>query len=164
MQRYQYKGFLVRSCFLDVNYQWLMINSLLAVFVRKMYLFFEYIYTLKWHQQLLCALLKDKEGPVYYTGTIVWLIITCGYKEPGYRQPLCCSSTPVIYRQTSDISHIFVGNKTVDHSNVVGASPVGAAPTTFSFSTQHLALMDWAKITARRDDKHIQFWIICVLY
>ena len=34
------------------------------------------------------------------------------------------------YRQTSYISHALVGNKTVDHSDVVGASPVGAAPTT----------------------------------
>ena len=33
------------------------------------------------------------------------------------------------------ISHTLVGNKTVDHSDVVGASPVGAAPTTSSFST-----------------------------
>ena len=40
-----------------------------------------------------------------------------------------------IYRQTSSISHTLVGNKTVDHSDVVGASPVGAAPTTSSFST-----------------------------
>ena len=34
----------------------------------------------------------------------------------------------------------WVGNKIVDHSDVVGASPVGAAPTTSSLSTQHLAL------------------------
>ena len=39
------------------------------------------------------------------------------------------------YRQVSDISRTFVGNKIVDHSDVVGASPVGAAPTTSSFST-----------------------------
>ena len=31
------------------------------------------------------------------------------------------------YRQTSNISHSLVGNKLVDHSDVVGASPVGAA-------------------------------------
>ena len=30
---------------------------------------------------------------------------------------------------------ILLGNKLVDHSDVVGASPVGAAPTTSSFST-----------------------------
>ena len=39
------------------------------------------------------------------------------------------------YRQTSNISRTLLGNKIVDHSDVVGASPVGAAPTTSSFST-----------------------------
>ena len=39
------------------------------------------------------------------------------------------------YRQTSDISRTWVGNNIVDHSDVVGASPVGVAPTTSSFST-----------------------------
>ena len=40
-----------------------------------------------------------------------------------------------IYRQVSNISRTLAGNKIVDHSDVVGASPVGAAPTTSSFST-----------------------------
>ena len=35
----------------------------------------------------------------------------------------------------SNISRTLVGNEIVDHSDVVGASPVGAAPTTSSFST-----------------------------
>ena len=39
------------------------------------------------------------------------------------------------YRQVSNINRTLVGNKIVDHSDVVGASPVGAAPTTSSFST-----------------------------
>ena len=39
------------------------------------------------------------------------------------------------YRKTSSISRTLVGNKIVDNSDVVGASPVGAAPTTSSFST-----------------------------
>ena len=39
------------------------------------------------------------------------------------------------YRKTSNISRTLVGNKIVDDSDVVGASPVGAAPTTSSFST-----------------------------
>ena len=39
-----------------------------------------------------------------------------------------------LYRQVSNISHTLAGNKIVDHSDVVGASPVGAAPTTSSFS------------------------------
>ena len=40
-----------------------------------------------------------------------------------------------IYRKVSNIRGTLVGNKIVDHSDVVGASPVGAAPTTSSFST-----------------------------
>ena len=39
------------------------------------------------------------------------------------------------YTQTSNISRTLVGNKIVDHSDVVGASPVGAAPTISSFAT-----------------------------
>ena len=39
------------------------------------------------------------------------------------------------YRKTSNISRTLVGNKIGDNSDVVGASPVGAAPTTYSFST-----------------------------
>ena len=42
---------------------------------------------------------------------------------------------PVHYRKTSNISRTLVGNKIVDHSDVVGAPPVGVAPTTSSFST-----------------------------
>ena len=41
----------------------------------------------------------------------------------------------LMYRQVSNIRCTLVGNLIVDHSDVVGASPVGAAPTTSSFST-----------------------------
>ena len=40
-----------------------------------------------------------------------------------------------IYRQTSNTSRALVGNRIVDHSDLVGASPVGAAPATSSLST-----------------------------
>ena len=36
-----------------------------------------------------------------------------------------------MHRQTFNIKGTLAGNKIVDHSGVVGASPVGAAPTTF---------------------------------
>ena len=39
------------------------------------------------------------------------------------------------YRKTSNISRTLVCNKIVDYSDVVGASPVGAAPTTSSYLT-----------------------------
>ena len=51
------------------------------------------------------------------------------------------SSNFIMYRQPSDISRTSTGNKTVDHSDVVGASPVGTAPSTSSFSTKHLVSM-----------------------
>ena len=41
----------------------------------------------------------------------------------------------VRYRQTSNIKHNLLGNKLPRHSDVVEASPAGAAPTTSSFST-----------------------------
>ena len=39
------------------------------------------------------------------------------------------------YRKTTNIRRTLEGNKIVDHSDVVGASPVGAAPTPSLFST-----------------------------
>ena len=65
----------------------------------------------------------------------------------------------MIYRQTSNTRRTLEGNKIVDHSDVRGASP-GAS----SFSTKHLASMDWAETTARLADKHLIFWIYCGLY
>ena len=42
---------------------------------------------------------------------------------------------PFDYRQVSNISRTLAGYKIFDHSDVVGAPPVSAAPTTSSFST-----------------------------
>ena len=39
------------------------------------------------------------------------------------------------YRQVYNTRRTLEGNKIVDHSDVVGASPIGTAPTTYSFST-----------------------------
>ena len=39
------------------------------------------------------------------------------------------------YRQLCNISRSLADNKLADHSDVVGASPIGAAPTTSSFAT-----------------------------
>ena len=62
---------------------------------------------------------------------IVWLILTPPAVETRIIQEK--------YNQTSNISRTVVGNKLFIGSGVVGASPVGAAPTTFSFSTKQLA-------------------------
>ena len=48
---------------------------------------------------------------------------------------MCEYSLNIKYRQTSNIRHTLVGNKIIDQLDVAGASPVGAAPTTSSFST-----------------------------
>ena len=52
-----------------------------------------------------------------------------------WHHDMCRARLYKIYRKTSSISRTLAGNKTVDNSDVVGASPVGAAPTTSSFST-----------------------------
>ena len=69
-----------------------------------------------------------------------------------------------IYRQISNIRRAWAGNDIVVHSNVVIASPVGAAPTTSSFSTQHLASIYCTDTTPGRDEKHSSFGIWCALH
>ena len=49
--------------------------------------------------------------------------------------PILSSRNSCDYRKTSNIRRTMEGNAIVDHSDVVGVSPVGAAPTTSSFSS-----------------------------
>ena len=77
--------------------------------------------------------------------------------------PALESQTKIIYRKTSNIIRSLVDNKIVDHSDVVGASRVGAAPTTSSFSTWHLASRDSAKKAARQYENLLSVGIWCVL-
>ena len=68
------------------------------------------------------------------------------------------------YRKISNIKCTLVGKEIVDRSDVVGALPVGAAPTTSSFSTQHLASMDCAKTNAEQSEKHLSFGdLVCLV-
>ena len=46
-----------------------------------------------------------------------------------------CEFFSMILIEVSNISRTLVGTKIFDHSDVVGASPIGAAPNTSSFST-----------------------------
>ena len=71
---------------------------------------------------------------------------------------------PSINRKSSDIRCASDGNKIVDHSDAVGASPVGAAPTSSSFSTKHLTSKDLVITIARPHEKHLSFVILCVTY
>ena len=45
------------------------------------------------------------------------------------------SEVPLVWNSSSSTYEMPVGNEIVDNSDVVGASPVGAAPTSSSFST-----------------------------
>ena len=58
------------------------------------------------------------------------------------------------YHKTPNISHT-LGNKFVDHSDVVGALPVGNVPSTYSF----LTWFQWIgqRQLARRGEKHLSF-------
>ena len=72
----------------------------------------------------------------------------------------------LIYRQTFDISRTLVRNDIVDHWDVAGVLPVGAAPTASSFSTgSQLTWFQWIRqTTARQDENHLSFVIWCTLY
>ena len=61
-------------------------------------------------------------------------------------------------RQTSNIRRASVGNKIVDHSDVVGASPVGAAPTTSSFPFLTLGFNGLDKDNCKTRRETFTFW------
>ena len=69
-----------------------------------------------------------------------------------------------VCHQTSNISRTKEGNKIFDQSDVFGASPAGAAPTISSFTTWHLASMDWGKTNCERRWETFKFgdleWLI----
>ena len=71
-------------------------------------------------------------GKIKALETLNW-----GCMPPNFGNPQVDSqgiSEETTYRKTSNIRRTSIGNKILDHSDVVGASPVGAAPTTSSFS------------------------------
>ena len=72
-------------------------------------------------------------GPINKSAIVQAILWYLGGGKPLHEPMMTLS--PDTYRQVSNISRTLVGNEIVDHSDVVGASPVGAAPTTSSFST-----------------------------
>ena len=92
---------------------------------------------------------------------LLWFRIRQSFfpKHPMFHSDKCMQQTigsrligmnDLTYRQTSNIRCILVGNNIFDHSDVLGASSVGAAPATTSFST------------ARWDEKDLSFGIWCI--
>ena len=104
----------------------------------------------------------DSQWPI-----VPWKLTFClAHQTLNFRGGLANSHDIISnrYRKTSNISRTLVGNKIVDHSDVVGTSPVGAAPTTSSFSTWHLVSRDSAKKAARQYENLLSVWIWCDLY
>ena len=103
--------------------------------------------TLKYQPQLKSLVyLSDASRSISYHDTFA---VADGL-VPNRHQAICNTHAPcsairdydsshnsynVTYGKTSNISRTLVGNKIVDNSDVVGAPPVGTAPTTSSLST-----------------------------
>ena len=57
------------------------------------------------------------------------------------------------YRQTSSIRHTLVGTTIIDHSDVVGAAPVGAAPTQLHLHSELNIWLQWILQRHLQDEK-----------
>ena len=67
--------------------------------------------------------------------TIIFCYINHCYAFPIHLREYIPEVMLPIYRETSNIRRTLLDNNIVDHSDADGVSPVGAAPTTSSFST-----------------------------
>ena len=61
-------------------------------------------------------------------------------------------------RKTSNISHTLIGNKIVDHVDVVGASPVGAALQLHLHSRLYIRLQWFGQRQLQHETRNIQVW------
>ena len=95
---------------------------------------------LLWNNNWLKIMLFDCERQwlvsceiLYEQSLWIWIVVIHG---DGIAIPVTDDeSLWLTYHQTSNISRTLVRNKIGDHSDVVGASPIGAAPTSPSVST-----------------------------
>ena len=89
--------------------------------------------------QLYALLMPWLKGSCGHQQPLYWLykhsVLPSSHKNPNHLHDMIHISIKECYCQTSNINRTLVGNNIVDHSDVVGESPVGAAPTTSSFST-----------------------------
>ena len=68
-----------------------------------------------------------------HKGPVTWKLFP--FDDVIMKDSYCTVIAANTYRQISNTRRTLVGNKIVDYSNIVGASPVGAAPATSSVST-----------------------------
>ena len=70
---------------------------------------------------------------------LIWKLYNCNlYTKYREKEIMCINSSSIYeiaYNRTFNISGTWVGNKIVDHEDVVGALTVGAAPATYLLST-----------------------------
>ena len=97
-----------------------------------------------WTKDIKCAYFDGfpaiSSNKVYYPRKSVKMYFALQLKKPGARYWKGCDykyehRDHKNYSQRYNISGTLAGNNIVDHSDVVGPSPVGDAPTTSSFST-----------------------------
>ena len=104
----------------------------------------------------------------------MWWPVPCCFSSEDQKLYIFChfstriwhvgfKSFPLTYCQVSNIRRTLVCNYIFDHSDVAGTTPVGAAPSTLSFSTSHLASIHCAKTTSSRGEKYWSFGIWCGL-
>ena len=104
-----------------------------------------------WGTELLCCSLLfgaihwSRQPRVFRCWTSLLFNLPESFCSKIYNYNPDCKPVCFYYRKVSNIRRTLVGNKIVDHSVVVGALPVGAAPTTSSFWHKHMASMDWTK-------------------
>ena len=103
-----------------------------AILIHDLEEWFAQMHLPDWQFYLSWAIRQwDMLSPVMTTRSWDRLIFIMGILMlEGWR--LHTEGLPGINCQTSNISHTIVGNIILDNSDVVGASPVGAAPTTSS--------------------------------
>ena len=111
-------------------------------------------------KQFLHWLIDNDVGWAYYCFYWKWF-----YAVTKCRTAIVLTLHVVIpdYRKVSNIRRTLAGYKIVDHPDVVGASPVGAAPTTSSLSTKHLASLVYAKTATRRETIKLQDLVRLIL-
>ena len=61
--------------------------------------------------------------------------VVCSHDIARLKTGISSASALKMHRKTSDMICTLVGNEIVEHSDVVGASPIDTALTTSSFST-----------------------------
>ena len=79
--------------------------------------------------------------------------------------PMIATSDEVIYHKMSNTRRSLLGNKLADHPDVVGASPVGAAPTTCTSSFSLNTCRQWiGQKQLQQEMRNIYVWGFGVPY